>query len=199
MRKHDNINDPDLPLTAKEISWTAIIAGAIVALSLSFLIHSLNAGLGLSAFTTNETGMLVLAIGAMLWLILTGIVTMFIAGWVAGKLASKFTTDRFWGVLHGFLAWGLALVIGLFLATNVLSGFVSSSPQAGSTVQHLAQQASSDKERALTPSKQTENLANTAGVTALATFFVFLFGAIASGVGGYYGVNSRNWKTPRFS
>lgn len=181
-------------LTPREVSWTAIIAGALVALSLSFLIHTLNAGLGLSAFTTSPGGMLALGIGAMLWLIITGIVIMFCAGWVAGRLARRVNADPFFGVLHGFLAWSLALIIGLFLATHFLTGIVSSSEQAGNTLQHFTQQAGSEKARALTPSKRTENIANTAGVTALATFFVFTFGGIAAGVGGYYGTrNDKLW------
>ncbi|MBA2654681.1 MAG: hypothetical protein H0U71_06410 [Gammaproteobacteria bacterium] len=181
-------------LQSRELSWQAIIAGALVALSLSFLIHTLNAGLGLSAFTTSSTGMLALGIGAMLWLILTGIVTMFVAGFVAGRLARRLNADPVSGVLHGFLAWSLALVIGLVLATSVISGVVSSSQQAGNAVQHITQQAASDRDKALTPSKSTENVANSAGVTALATFFVFLFGAAASGVGGYYGATGyRKW------
>lgn len=193
MRQHDEIRNPDLPTTSRDLSWTAIIAGALVALSLSFLVHSLNAGLSLSAFTTSDTGMTVLGIGAMLWYLITTVVAMFIAGWVAGKLASHFAGNAFWGIVHGFLAWSLALVIGLALTTSFLGSIIGSEERgaSGFTLQHLTQQAGSESDKALTPSKHTENVANTAGATALATFFIFLFGAVAAGVGGYYGSSHR--------
>lgn len=178
--------DTDVPV--KVISWSAIIAGALVALSLSFLIHMFNLGIGLSAFTTNRNGMLALAIGGMLWLLLTGIVTMFMSGWVAGKIASRYTDKPCEGILHGFLSWSLALILALTLATNVATGWITGSQETGNKVQAIAQQAATDTGKAITPSRAGEKTANSAGVTALAGFLVFLFGAIASGVGGYYGV-----------
>lgn len=182
--------DKSTNLPRRELSWTGIFAGALVALSLSFLIHMFNLGIGLTALTTSPGGMLTLAIGGTLWLIICAIVTMFIAGWVAGRFARGFGGNPFLGALHGFLAWSLGLLIALSIASNFAGGFYGTDPN-GHAQTITKQQSSEDLSKAITPSKTTEETAGTAGTVAIAGFLTFFFGALAAGVGGYYAVTGR--------
>lgn len=172
----------DLPVK-HGLSWSGVFAGALVALSLSFLIHTFNLGIGLSALSTSPEGNAGLAIGGLLWLIICAIVTMFIAGFVAGAFARRCGFSTCSGALHGFLAWSLGLLLALTIASNFFSSF--------NATQNFSTTAKSElvtTSKTMTVAKTTESAADTAGTVAIAGFFTFFFGALAATVGGYYGV-----------
>ncbi len=68
------------------ITWSAVIAGALIAFGLTFLFNLLTIGIGLAIFSTNEQGMKELAFNGYIWTLVGGIVILFIAGWKTGKL-----------------------------------------------------------------------------------------------------------------
>lgn len=183
MARPIDIQTPD-STSQRAISWTAVVAGALTALSLGFLVHVLNLGIGLTGFTTDTAGVTALAVGGSLWLIICAIVTMFVAGWVAGRIASRYMVQPLVGLLHGFLAWSLALVIGVGLMTNVAGGFMTAQATNPTVQRTLTMPESSMTKRQVI---EAEKVATTMGTTALAAFFILLFGGISASVGGYYG------------
>ncbi len=187
--KTPNEHLTDLPVK-HGLYWSGIFAGALVALSLSFLIHTFNLGIGLSALSTSPTGTAGLAIGGILWLIICAIVTMFIAGFVSGAFAKRCGFSTCSGALHGFLAWSLGLLLALTIASNFFGNFSTQNYSNATRAELVAKNigAAENKSKAMTPSKATESAADTAGAVAIAGFFTFFFGALAATVGGYYGV-----------
>lgn len=189
------------------ISWTAIFVGALFAVGIGFLLHLLNAGLGLSAFTTDEKGLVTLAIGGLIWLLTCAFVSMFIAGYVTGIIAKPHHPYyKACGIIHGFAAWSLAFVILVVLAAH--AGFLMAStnnvdlaknPTHASAVSVLQDTKEKTKnvilyKKATVPATavkvvHTEALTNTIGKGILATFFIFLLGAIGACVGGHVGIN----------
>jgi hypothetical protein len=111
------------------VSWAAVIGGAFVTAALSLILLSLGAGLGLSSASVwSQTGVSI-GMGAILWLILTQIMSSSIGGYLAGRLRTKWTaihTDEvyFRDTAHGFLAWAVALVVTAAFLTSAAASMV---------------------------------------------------------------------------
>jgi hypothetical protein len=125
------------------VSWGAILGGAVVTAALSLILLSLGAGLGLSAVSPWSgvgASSTVIGTAAILWLILMQVISGGLGGYLAGRLRTKWAgihNDEvyFRDTAHGFLAWGLALVItAAFLASaaTVMVGAAASSAGDGS-------------------------------------------------------------------
>lgn len=173
----------------KCISWSAIIIGALVGIGLSFLLNLFSLAIGLTAFTTNDTGMTAVAIGGFLGFVIGTIVSMFVAGYTAGYLGRRYTAGRNLGVIYGFSAWCLALLLMIAFA-NPVASFVSS--YSGYVTDHKRVMINNPYQ---TPSPsngmssaQTEQSANDAGKAGLVLFVLFFLGALSSSFGGYYGM-----------
>ena len=95
----------------KRLSWTAVIVGALVGVGLTFLLALFSAAIGLSAFSMDSTGATTLAVGGFIGVVIGILVSMFLAGWVAGYLGRPYAMGRNLGVLYGFTAWCLALLL----------------------------------------------------------------------------------------
>lgn len=102
-------------LTKTTINWTAIFAGALVGVGLSFLLNIYSMAIGLSAYTSAEHGPAVVAIGGVLGLLVGVIISMGVAGFVAGHLGRFYHCYCHGGVLYGFITWSLALVLSALL------------------------------------------------------------------------------------
>ncbi len=156
----------------RRTSWGAIFAGAFVTLAVFLTLQILGAGIGLSAL--DLTGRQVtsprsLGIGAAIWGFIMGLISLFIGGWVAGRLgwrASKL--DR---VLHGFTVWSLFYVAMFLLATTALSamlggglaalGGTASAAAQSPAVQQTAQQAL--QSQGINPDLVRQEIANAMG------------------------------------
>jgi hypothetical protein len=113
---------------ASGVSWPAVIAGAFVAAALSLILLALGAGLGLSSVSPwSHSGASApeVGAGAIIWLIVMEIIASAMAGYLAGRLRTKWAsihTDEvyFRDTAHGFLAWAVALVLtAAFLASSL--------------------------------------------------------------------------------
>lgn len=206
----------------KCICWGAVFAGAFVAIGLGFLVYLFTAGVGLTAFTTDTTGLTTLAIGGFIVLFFLSYFTMFLAGWTSGLAIKSHCHKPCFGGLHGFLAWSLALVIGiathsLFMAASPTELTASAAPafvqltsatvtpatattNAKATVTKAtvvkaktakAATTTTTPTTTATATVPTTTAANYVGMGVLATFALFLIGAIGSWMGGYFGVKSK--------
>ena len=103
------------------ISWGAILAGAIVASTLTALLTLLGVGIGListDAFTTADN----FAIASAIWYVIAGTIALFIGGWIAARLANS--RDRTDGLLHGLTTWGVSTLIAAYIASTVLGSLL---------------------------------------------------------------------------
>jgi hypothetical protein len=118
------------------VHWGTIIAGALIAAALFFVLVSFGASLGLSvvsaAPTWRDTSPTLTALSG-LYLLLTAIVSFGFGGYIAGRLRktwdialhSEFAEFR--DGAHGLLAWALAVVISASIVAAVAA---AASPKA---------------------------------------------------------------------
>jgi hypothetical protein len=126
-RAADNLISAGPPVPAPAyLHWSPIIAAAIVAAGVSFVLISFGAGLGLAvsspSSTWRDTSAALTVVGG-LWLLLTSLASFGLGGYLAGRLRAPWsdaTPDavEFRDGVHGLLVWGLAIIIGAFLALS---------------------------------------------------------------------------------
>jgi len=115
------------------LHWSPIVAGAIVAAALSFVLLWFGSALGLAVASPSSTWRdtsAALALLGGLWLLLTSLASFGLGGYLAGRLRTPWNvaaTDavEFRDGIHGLLVWGIALLIGALLAlaaTRALPG-----------------------------------------------------------------------------
>lgn len=109
----------------KRVSWGAIFAGTVVAMVVQIVLTLLGISIGLGVISqTPGTGVLGgVGIGTAIWLIVSTLISLFIGGYVAGRLAGMPTRPD--GVLNGIVVWALATLISLYLATSTVGSAVS--------------------------------------------------------------------------
>jgi hypothetical protein len=109
----------------RRVSWGAVFAGAFVTMAVFLTLQMLGAGIGASSIdlTGNRvTSARSLGIGAAIWWFITGLISLFIGGWVAGRLGWRANkTDR---ALHGLTVWSVFYVAMFLLAATALSALV---------------------------------------------------------------------------
>lgn len=133
------------PGLLRRISWGAIFAGAVVAVAIQLVLITLGVAIGMSTVnpTTEADPTSGLAVGAGIWWVVSGLISLFIGGWVAGRLAAF---PR-WidAMLQGLVVWGLTAVASLWLLTTglgtVLGGSMNVLSNAASNPE-IARQAS---------------------------------------------------------
>lgn len=136
----------------KRVSWGSIFAGALVAISCQLVLSLLGMGIGFTAIdpATEANPLSGVGTGALLWWSLSMLISLFLGGWVAGRLAGiPRSVD---GFLHGFLSWGVVTIASvLFLTTAVgatLGGMGSIVSRALSAGGYVTAQAAPEQLRA---------------------------------------------------
>jgi hypothetical protein len=120
--------DPNVPQVAvfpaqlERISWSAIIAGSIVALILQLAINLLAVGIGVSTInpmdSEDSASPKSLGQGAVAAIVISMIISLFIGGWMAARFSGA--PERVDGLLHGVMVWGVVtLVTVIFLTTTI--------------------------------------------------------------------------------
>jgi hypothetical protein len=123
------------PSLASRISWGAIIAGAVVALTIALMLNALGAGIG--ATTIDATGRSSpsassFGIGAAVWLLISNLIGLGVGGYVAARLSG--TADNTDGTLHGLAVWGTTFLISAVLLGNLVSGIASTAATGASSI-----------------------------------------------------------------
>jgi hypothetical protein len=133
------------------VSWPAIIAGALVASSLSLALLMLGAGLGLvsvSPWSNNNVSVTTFGILAAAWFIAVQLFTSGVGGYLAGRLRTRWVsvhTDEvfFRDTAHGLLVWAVGAVISALLLTSAASSIASGVAHAGGAAMQAAGSAAS--------------------------------------------------------
>ena len=98
------------------ISWGAVFAGAIIALATQIVLALIGVAIGLAtldpASGDSPTGT-ALGAGAAIWLVLSSLISLFLGGFIAARLAGKVN-----GWLHGLTTWGTLTLLMLMLLTT---------------------------------------------------------------------------------
>lgn len=107
------------------VYWSPIWAGVFTALVIGLIFNLLGAAIGFSIFLPKREVLWPLSIGAIIWLVLTGIISLYIAGWVAGRFSNARTDAA--GILYGLLVSSVSTLISLLIMANTLGSVVSNS------------------------------------------------------------------------
>jgi hypothetical protein len=106
------------------LNWSSIVAGALAAAAVSFVLISFGSAIGLAVASPSsswrDTSSLLALLGG-LWLLLTSLASFGLGGYLAGRLRPSWSAQishevEFRDGIHGVLAWGIAIIIGAFLA-----------------------------------------------------------------------------------
>lgn len=128
--------------TGSAVSWAAVIAGAVIAAALTITLLTGGTGLGflaVSPWHNDGASGEGLAIGTIIWLFVTQIIAYGVAGYVTGRLRTKWTDVRgdeiyFRDTAHGFLVWALSSVVGIVLLGSATASLVSGTAKVGATI-----------------------------------------------------------------
>lgn len=143
----------------KRISWSAIFAGVALAMVVSLILNLLGTAIGSASIDPLQEANPLdgLGKGTAIWVVVSGIISLFVGGWISGRLAQRE------GALHGLLVWATTSLITLYLVSSAVTGIVSSglnlagsglsaagsgiaqmAPKIGSTVQDQLKQQGID-------------------------------------------------------
>lgn len=125
------------------ISWSAIIAGVVLVLSIQILLSVLGAGIGFGMIEPGQTpDATTFGTGAGIWWLASTVIAFVFASYVSARLAQ--TPTRFDGFLHGLVIWSVTLLLTFYLLTSTLGTVIGGAFNAlGSTVQTVTQSAGS--------------------------------------------------------
>lgn len=133
----------------KRISWSAVFAGVLVAIVTQMLLTLLGLGIGLGTIDPVEerNPTAGLGTGSAIWYIVSSLLSLFLGGWVAGRLASA--PRLFDGVIHGVLTWCLTTLLTIYFLTTTIGSIIGGAGRlvggivstAGSAVGSAAQSA----------------------------------------------------------
>jgi hypothetical protein len=180
--KMSNQGDVLHPIECKCFTWKPIIAGALIAIGLTFLLNLFSVAISLTAFTTNDQGVENIALGGLIATALGIVVSMFASGWLAGYLGNRYCTKRHLGALYGFLTWCLALIITIFLAVHIqdyikfYTHFISGTTVSLSNARMGAQLS--------IPAHQATQIV----ISTYIVFSLFFLSAFACSLGGHCGM-----------
>jgi hypothetical protein len=110
------------------VQWGAIIAGAIAAAAISFILLAFGSAIGLAFASTSPTwrdASFALWFLSGLYLVFVALASFGFGGYIAGRMRPRFSTltvpeHEFRDGMHGVLAWGLAVLIGALLTIAMI-------------------------------------------------------------------------------
>ena len=194
--------DPDYTIAGRHyahplIQWQTIVAGAVVAIAVGFLLNVLGLAIGASAFnpyqinSQDET----ISIGGGLYVMFAQLVAFQIGAYVASRGARY--PDHFGGLLTGLMVWAFAVAVAVTLATFAAGQAVSGDALPSGVAETIGELSdATDGQGANAADLATaEDTAD-----ALAAISWWTVGALALGLagaiaGGWLGAVHPKWET----
>lgn len=203
---------------SQRISWAAVFAGLIIAvfIQLALTLLGLAIGLGTVDATNHNTPGAGLAIGSGIWYVVSLLISLFLGGWVAGRLAKDKHTSE--SVIHGLLVCGLMFILTFYLLSSAVGSIIggagsivgktisTAAPSIKDAVQDryagnnnlandsakVADKVTANKDEAEQKARQVaDDAASATSKGALYAFFGILLGAGASAYGAKKGRDSK--------
>ena len=180
----------------KRFSWTAVFVGALVGVGLGVLLNIFNIAIGVSVFAVSSEGVMTLAIGGLVGMLIGIIISMFLAGMVAGYLGRPYCIKHNLGIVYGFTTWCVALILTVFLTSHIghyISAY-SNTLTNPATIIVTSDVPPAASNTAATDGTTTpvvisvEKVTNGLGMGAFIVFILFFISAVASCIGGHYGM-----------
>lgn len=111
------------------VEWGSVIAGAVAALAVSFILLTFGAAVGLAAvspWSLASTGVTALGLGSAFWILLVSLWSFALGGYFASRLRHRWsdatkTEVEFRDKAHGLLSWATAVTVAAIVATAVVT------------------------------------------------------------------------------
>jgi hypothetical protein len=109
-----------LPGLARRVSWSAILAGSLLALALQFAFGLLGAGIGFSLIDPTATGDSgPVGIGTIVYTVLSQIISLVAGGFVAARFAGIPRDTS--AAMHGVMVWAVSTFAMLYVAATTVA------------------------------------------------------------------------------
>jgi dolichol kinase len=188
------------------VSWSAVLAGAVVAVTVGAMLNLLGVALGAAAlnpFDLSRGDAEGFTAGAGVWVAIANALALFVGGFVASRAAKH--SDHHRGILNGLAVWALAFLLAILIATSttaggltsVLNGAAERAPAARvADAMVPSAEVGTDASPAIPAQarEEVDNAADTTGTVALWAFLTMLLGAVAAILGGRYGSRKHAWE-----
>jgi hypothetical protein len=123
------------------VEWSAVLAGAVVALAITFVLLTFGSAVGLSAvspWTSTERTVTSVSIGAGFWMLLVHIWAFACGGYISGRMRYRWNDStqneaEFRDDAHGLLVWAAAVTFGATIAAMTLISTGQSVVQGAAT------------------------------------------------------------------
>src|SRR5512132_1953266 len=123
------------------VDWSAIIAGAVLASAIAFVLLTFGSAIGLtvtSPFKGEGLPGTALAVAIALWVLAVEIFSFIAGAYLAGRLRRRISDAteseaEMRDAWHGLLVWALGTLIGAYLAASALSGVARGGAEAART------------------------------------------------------------------
>ncbi|APD11536.1 hypothetical protein UC34_24955 (plasmid) [Pandoraea vervacti] len=128
--------------TGSAVSWGAVFAGAVIAAAVSAMLLTGGTGLGflsMSPWSNAAPPVKALAVGSIVWLLVSQIIAYGVGGFITGRLRTKWSDALpdevyFRDTAHGFLMWAVSVIIGLVLIGATTTSLVSGGTRAAASL-----------------------------------------------------------------
>lgn len=122
--------------------WPAVIASVVIGFGFTILLVTIGAAadaMAIDGAGTGDDGKIAAALGA--WTVIAAIGGTFLGCYIGGRYTRW--TSRGNAVYHALAAWGLSVMIGVWLGASGTTGLLGSSLTAAANMPRRAQQAAS--------------------------------------------------------
>ena len=123
------------PALPPRVSWGAIFAGALLAVTVGAMLNILGLAIGATAVDTvarDTPSAASFGIGAGIWLLVSNLIGLAVGGYAAARLSG--TADETDATLHGLGVWASAFLLSAVLLGNVVAGTASTAFGAVSSI-----------------------------------------------------------------
>lgn len=104
------------------IRWGPVWAGTLIAIACQLVLTMLGVAIGLSNARAAVTAPGAISSGVGIWTAIAALISLFIGGFVAARLAGVAGTWN--GIWHGVVVWALALALGTIALSFGISGIL---------------------------------------------------------------------------
>lgn len=186
------------------VSWSAVVAGVAAALSAEVILNFLGIGLGLTSLDLSANTLFKAGVESIIWLVLSGIITMGLGGVVAGVISNSSSVKN--RMLHGLLVWSFATLItvatitttaGMMVggASNIFRNSINVSElnNLNHVSSYSTQSSNSTSEQSghVLDDKNIKEVANNLGSVSIIIFIAFLISALSGVASACWGGGSR--------
>lgn len=198
--------EPDYTISGRHyahplVAWPSVVAGAVAAIAIGFLLNVLGLAIGASAFNPYDINAQdeTISIGGGLYVMFAQLVAFQIGAYIASR-ASRFP-DHFGGSLTGFMVWAFAVAVAVTLGAFAAGQAVSGDSLPTGVAETIGELSDATDGQGANPADlaTAEDTADAVAALSWWTFGALALGLAGSIAGGWLGAHHPKWEgRPRY-